>query len=165
MLSPRSKTVAGIVQRGCVHSARAHVPAQHRAQRGPWSSVALHRSPLPIGSTLHGEAVRAMDTVAEFQQRRAKTWRHVRFSIFVMLASFLVLFFHCEGVQPEPTPRFWICFIASALVVATIAHISFAWKRSYRCPICEVPVMNSAMHGGNVPFNPNVCPNCGARLK
>ena len=106
-----------------------------------------------------------MDTVAEFQKRRAKTWRHVRFSIFIMLAGFLVFFFHCEGVRPEPTSHFWICFIAFVFIAAAIAHISFTWKRAYRCPGCEVPVMDSAMRGGNVPFNPSVCPNCGVRLK
>ena len=106
-----------------------------------------------------------MDTVAEFQMRRAKTWRHVRFSIFVMLAGFLVLLFHCEGVRPEPTSRFWICFIAFVLVAAAIVHITFTWKRLYRCPSCEAPIQNSFVHGGDVPFNPDVCPNCGVRLR
>ena len=106
-----------------------------------------------------------MDTVAEFQKRRAATWRYVRFSIVVMLAGFLVLLFRCEGVLPEPTSQFWICFIAFAFVAAAIVHIAFAWKRFYRCPSCEAPVMNSIRRGGDVPLNPSVCPNCGARLR
>ena len=106
-----------------------------------------------------------MDTAGEFQKRRANTWRHVRYSALVMLVGLLVLSFHCEGVRPESTSHFWICFIAFVLVAAAIAHISFTWKRLYRCPSCDVPVQNSFMKGGEIPLNPDVCPNCGARLR
>ena len=82
-----------------------------------------------------------------------------------MLAGFLALSFFCTGVKPEPTAHFWICFIAFLLVAVAIVHITFAWKRFYRCPSCEIPVKSSLKHGGDVPFNPDVCPNCGVRLR
>lgn len=106
----------------------------------------------------------AMDTVAEFQKRRAAMWRHTRISIAIILIGIIVSFFHCKGVQPEPGLRFWICLLSFLAVAAAIVHVTFAWKRLYRCPSCEVPVMNSLKRGGMVPFNPKDCPNCGVRL-
>ena len=106
-----------------------------------------------------------MDTIAKFQERRAETWRRVRIPVIVMLAGFLVLFFFSEGVRPEPTLRFWISFIAFISVVGAVAYVTFTWKRLYRCPECEAPVQNSFLRGGDVPLNPDSCPNCGVRLR
>ena len=80
-----------------------------------------------------------------------------------MLIGFGVLAF-CDGVTAEPTRKFWVCFSAFLAVVVAIAHITFTWKRLYRCPACETPVMNPLSRGGDVPFNPRACPNCGAKL-
>ena len=92
-------------------------------------------------------------------------WRQGRFSALVVFAGFLVLFFYCPSAPPDAISSFWICFGTFFFLGAAIAHISFTWKRSYRCPSCEIPVMNRLKHGGTVPFNPAVCPNCGVRLR
>jgi hypothetical protein len=105
------------------------------------------------------------DTVAEFRKRRALWWRKIRFSVPVMLLGFLVLLFYGQGVQPEPSLRFWICFAAFVSVAGAIVHITFTWKNSYRCPACEAPVMNKLRDGGDVPFDPPFCPHCGVPLK
>ena len=105
-----------------------------------------------------------MDTIAEFQARRTEVWRRVRPSIIAMLVSFGVLFVFCDSVLPEPTRRFWLCFLAMLVVAGAIVHITVVWKRLYRCPACETPIMNPMSRGGDVPLNPRSCPNCGAQL-
>jgi energy-converting hydrogenase Eha subunit F len=106
-----------------------------------------------------------MDTVAEFQKRRAKTWRHVRFSFLVMLASLLVLVFDCAAERPERTPDTWLCFIAFVLFAGTIVHITFAVNRFYRCPCCESVIQDSFWDEGGIPWDPDVCPRCHVGLK
>lgn len=110
-------------------------------------------------------APRKSNIVVEFQRRRAMVGRRVAFSFVILIVGFVVLFF-CQGVRPEPTAHFWICFAAFAGVVGAIVHITFAVKRYYRCPNCEDPVFGPYTYGRKaVPLNPNTCPSCGVRLR
>jgi len=106
-----------------------------------------------------------IDTVAEFQARRAEVWRRVRTWFVIIVASFAFLIFYCRDVLPEPTLHFWLCFPAFLLVIAGIAYCTFVWKRFYRCPKCEVPIMQTSGARRSVPLDPDVCENCGARLR
>ena len=106
-----------------------------------------------------------MDTIAEFQARRREAWRRIKYSVVIMLTGFAILFIFCVGAHSEATPRFWICGVAFAAVAIAIGHMAFTWKRMYRCPACEMPIMNRLSEGGDVPLNPRECPNCGAKLR
>jgi hypothetical protein len=107
-----------------------------------------------------------MDTVKEFQRRRAKTWRFVRIPMLAMVVGFIVLGVQCNGhLDPGPDSHFQICFIVVFIVMASIAFMTFCWNRWYRCPECEEPIMSGGIGGRSVPINPDSCPNCGARLR
>ena len=109
-------------------------------------------------------APRKSNIVVEFQRRRAMVGRRGAFSFVIFIAGFAVLY-SCQGVRPEPTAHFWICFAAFAGMVGAVVHITFTVKRHYRCPSCEAPVVDSAADGGEVPLNPATCPNCGVQLR
>jgi hypothetical protein len=99
-----------------------------------------------------------IDTVAEFRERRAETWRRVRYSLAIMALGFGYLFFVCvrSGAMSS------LCMVAFGVVVAAIGHATLTWIRFYRCPACEEPVRDD---DGGVPLNPKACRNCGAKLR
>ena len=103
------------------------------------------------------------EVVSEFQKRRDETWRRAKIPALVMLVGFAVLLMFPKG-HPESGAQFWTLAGAFSAVAAAIGYLAFTWKRLYRCPNCEAPVMNSLRRGGDVPLNPDSCPSCGAVL-
>ena len=106
---------------------------------------------------------RELETIAEFQERRLETWRRVRVSLIAVVSGFAVLFFVCRGAHGTGD-RFWLCAAAFAGVAIGIVHVTWTWKRFYRCPECEEALQMPFSQGGEVPLDPRACPNCGARL-
>ena len=68
------------------------------------------------------------------------------------------------GEPNEASPVWkWIAAATAAAVFAvSVGRLIYLVRKLYRCPACGAVVME-AMDG--VPFNPEVCPECGVRLR
>jgi DNA-directed RNA polymerase subunit RPC12/RpoP len=132
-------------------------------------------------------------TVAAFQRNRRATWKAIRWWIVLLAVAaigFQIPFWinrdkvdtsrstpghYREELSPENETegQFTLGLVSLCLAGLSIAVISFAIQRHYRCPRCnEVPMGSWTSFGPGgfgwskgVAMRPTVCPNCGARLK
>jgi predicted RNA-binding Zn-ribbon protein involved in translation (DUF1610 family) len=104
----------------------------------------------------------AGDGSAEFQKRRRRAWRKVRWAVLALLVSFAAAWWDMRF--------FFIGFVASA---GAIIWLTFVGTRHYRCPACgKLPMTNGPAFGTDgiwydksVDLDPEFCSNCGVRLK
>jgi hypothetical protein len=143
------------------HVDRTSAPTT-QPQASESASLAGHSNAAPAAPRREAQA-RERATIEEFQERRLECWRRIRPSLIAMVAGFAILFFYCGGVHGTDD-RFLVCAAAFAGVAIAIVHMTWTWKRFYRCPECEEPLKMPFSQGGDVPLNPRTCPNCGARL-
>ena len=110
-------------------------------------------------------------TVAEFQRRRDRTWRFLRWWLVVAagLMGTLVVFLLTKHLDDRTVST------GVALALATLTALVGAGLtvlRIYRCPGCnQVPAADlGAMDEGGkalveIMSNPSSCPNCRTRLR
>ena len=104
------------------------------------------------------------DTViAEFQRRRNKTWQLTRpwfLVVAVGFGGFVIPFLF------EISELWTLNLVFGGFIVAAVGIIrmTFIWKREYRCPACNRPIIIPGQYSG-VPVDPEECPRCGVRFK
>jgi hypothetical protein len=102
------------------------------------------------------------DCSAEFQRRRRRTWRKVRWAVLILVGSFAAAFWDLRF--------FFVAFVASA---GAILWLTFVCARHYLCPACGKPPMTGGpafgtggvLYDKSVDLDPEFCSNCGVRLK
>lgn len=115
----------------------------------------------------------ANDVSAEFQLRRAATWRGIRAWVGVVAVAVAAGALVGDLGSNDPLSTWIPGLVAFAAIMFAMFRIIRIAGNSYRCPSCgEVPMSWSGMLGPGsigarkmVELNPDTCGNCGARLR
>jgi hypothetical protein len=115
-----------------------------------------------------------LSTIDEFQRRRNRTWRAIRWWLLTAIGSVLLMAaisIHWGGTSEALYLRVGSSLIILAMVCG--AAVAFQIRRLYRCPRCgSIPI--KTVYGwrdqfGNeardVQWNPSSCPTCQAPLR
>jgi len=114
------------------------------------------------------------DTAAEFQSRRTRTWRAVRWWLPIGILGGLTFAWVPGGQDGVLSQRQFAVMMAGFFTAAiAIVFLIRGILAHYRCPSCNgIPMTSSFSAGGggfsyrrSVDLNPTECSHCGARLK
>jgi len=96
------------------------------------------------------------DTVSEFEERRAQTWRAGKYWLGLLLAGIVgAVIFTKTGSE-----LFAMLFIFGGCVA--IGALFLVMRRGYRCPACEEILDDEE---GAILLFPRACRRCGAKLR
>lgn len=115
-----------------------------------------------------------IDVSAEFTRRRTATWRATR--LWLLMAALAAAGFALgpKGSDADMSRNQFTFMVICLLVVGTaMVVVILAVQKHYRCPRCDsVPMTRFGTVGTAglslkswVDLSPEVCPNCGARLR
>jgi len=107
------------------------------------------------------------DTAAEFQRRRALTWRKVRPWFLLTAVAFpgvILAVIIASHANVDPGLLVVIGSVGMLPAGTGIIAINMLPSRYYLCPACgRIPY--SGGNRGGVMIDPDQCPHCGAALK
>ncbi|HEY7841962.1 MAG TPA: hypothetical protein VIC61_10365 [Gammaproteobacteria bacterium] len=115
-----------------------------------------------------------MDVSEQFQERRNRTWRAVRWWLPVGAIAGATFAFMPGGTDRALTQaEFTVMMVCFFIVALSIIMLIRGILKHYRCPNCnEIPMTSSFSAGSGglsyrrgVDLNPLECSHCGARLK
>ena len=95
------------------------------------------------------------ETIREFQERRAYTFRRCRLWLAMTIIGFAGTFAFNKRLDDG------IVFLFFIMSAVGICVLTFVVKKHYRCPECEEVVWEF----DGVPIDPRECPHCHAILK
>lgn len=114
------------------------------------------------------------DIPAEFQRRRSKTWKAIRWWLVLAIAAFVTAFLSPQGSTLELSRAQFslhlVCLVAAGTAIIAMTRAVYT---HYRCPSCNsVPMRRMSSGGGawlsyrtGVDLSPSSCPTCGAKLR
>lgn len=115
-----------------------------------------------------------LDASTEFQQRRRRTWRAVRWWLLATVVAGLLFAMGPVGsdrtLSQAQFSFMMICFFVAAVAMILVIRGVTTY---YRCPNCNKIPMTGSFSAGlggisyrrGVDLNPTECSHCGARLK
>lgn len=112
------------------------------------------------------------DVSAEFQQRRIRTWKAVRWWLLIAAVGGGAFAIGPQGTSLEITQaQFTFQLVCLVVVFVALFAAIRGVTAHYRCPRCHAMPMTRMSGGGTfsvrygVDLNPSVCPKCGAHLR